>query len=264
MCMFLCVSLFAKDKLVRCSGTYTYTYSENISHAEGKAKAIENAIIMALADKFGTTVTSQSLLEMTDNGERFNQMSRLHVKGKLVRHIKKPAVSAPVFSDNLFSVSVTVDFEAAPINYAPAEFSAKLLRNGTDDRFESHEFVAGDYFYLSFQSPKSGYVAVFFEDANAVSCILPYYEEDDSPFYAEKGKRYVFFNRKNDEYYFTCGGEPEINYVHVVFSPNAFIRGDLTREMTNKKFRDWLDKRQSYDAEMQVTSAMVRVKPKRE
>lgn len=38
--LFLCVSSFAKGKQVRCGGTYSYTYSENISHAEAKAKAI--------------------------------------------------------------------------------------------------------------------------------------------------------------------------------------------------------------------------------
>ena len=57
--MFLCTSsLLAKVKQERCEGTYAYTYSGSISYDEAKTKAIENAIIMALADKFGTTVTS--------------------------------------------------------------------------------------------------------------------------------------------------------------------------------------------------------------
>ena len=68
--LFLCISSFAKGRQVRCGGTYSYTYSENISHAEAKAKAIENAIIMALADEFGTTVTSQTLLELSNESER--------------------------------------------------------------------------------------------------------------------------------------------------------------------------------------------------
>ena len=262
--LFLCTSLLAKVKKERCGGTYSYSYSTAISYDVAKAKAIEYAVVNALSDKFGTIVNSQSMLEMTNRGERLDQMSRMLVKGKFLNHIKEPEVSTPMFADNMFTVQVTVDFYAQPIDYAPTEFTAKLLKNGTDDRNESNEYVAGDYFYLSFRSPKAGYVAVFFEDATTVSCMLPYYEDDDSPFLVEKNKRYVFFNKANDEYYFSCGEEPEINYVHVIFSPKPFINGDIVREMTSGKFREWLMKRQSYDEEMQVVSMMVKVSPKKE
>ena len=62
----------------------------------------------------------------------------------------------------------------------------------------------------------------------------------------------------------SCGAEPEINYVHIVFSPNQFINGDIIREMTCSKFRDWLGKRQSYDEKMQVQSVMLKVSPRKE
>ena len=58
--LFLCTSsLLDKVKQERCGGTYAYTYSGSISYDEARTKAIENAIVIALADKFGTTVTSQ-------------------------------------------------------------------------------------------------------------------------------------------------------------------------------------------------------------
>ena len=259
--MFLCTSLFAKVSKERCGGTYTYVYSTAISYDEAKAKAIEFAIVNAMGDKFGMVVNSQTLQEMTMMGESFSQMSRLLVKGKFLNHIKPPQVSTPEFVDNTFVVQVTVDFYAQPIDYAPTEFTAKLLRNGKDDKCESSLFRADDSFYLSFLSPKAGYVAVFYEDANTVSCMLPYYEVDSTPFVVEKGRRYVFFDNADNEYYFSCGDEPEINYVHIVFSPNCFIRGDLMREMSSEKFRDWLLKRQAYDEEMQVVSMMVRISP---
>ena len=210
--LFLCISSLAKGKQVRCGGTYSYTYSENISHAEAKAKAIENAIIMALADEFGTTVTSQTLLELSNESERFDQMSRLQVKGKLVRHVHQPLISVPLYADNMFTVKVTVDFYAKPIEYAPTEFEAKVLRNGKEDKFENDQFVADDQFYLSFRSPKAGYVAVFFEDRTAACCMLPYYGNDETPFWVEKDKKYVFFDVRNNTYHMSCGAEPEINY----------------------------------------------------
>lgn len=263
--MFLhIIDLSAKGKLIKCGGTYPYTYSENISHAEAKAKAVENAIIMALADKFGTTITSQSLLELTNEGDRFDQISRLQIKGKLVRHIYDPHISVPQFADNLFTVNVTVAFYAKAIEYAPTEFVVHVLRNGMDDRHNSDVFNAGDKFYMSFTSPKAGYVAVFYEDRESVACMLPYVDDDDKPFYVEKGKRYLFFDVTNNTYHFSCGDETEINYIHVLFSPKEFIDGDLIREMTCPKFQKWLGIRQSYDDELQVQSIMIKIKPLKE
>lgn len=264
--LFICSSrLVAKDKQVRCGGTYPYVYSGSISYDEAKARAVEEAIIKAIADKFGTTVSSASLLEMTNEGERFDQVSRLLTRGRFIRHATQPKVSNPVFADNLFTIQVTVDFYAVPIEYAPAEFSAKMLRNGTDDKFESDCFVADDKFYISFQTPKAGYVAVYFEDKNMVSCLLPYYDDDSEPFHAEKDKRYVFFcNVENNTYHVSCGEEPEINYLHVVFSPHPFIHGDILREAAPRKFRDWLARHQAYDEQMQVQSMIMKVMPKKE
>lgn len=260
--MFLDVlSLSAKDKLIKCGGTYPYTYSENISHAEAKAKAVEHAIIMALADKFGTTVTSQSLLELTNKGDRFDQLSRLQIKGKLVRNIHEPQISSPQFADNMFSVNVSVEFYAKAIEYAPTEFVVHILRNGKEDKFVSDIFNADDKFYLSFTSPKAGYVAVFFEDKESVSCMLPYVGDDEKPFYVDKDKRYLFFDVAANTYHLCCGVEPEINYIHVLFSPKRFINGDVVREMTCSSFRKWLGTRQSYDDELQVQSMMIRVNP---
>lgn len=250
----------SKVKMEKCGGTYPYYYSESISHAEAKAKAVENAIIMALADKYGTTVTSQSLLELTNNGDRFNQVSRLHVKGKLVKHLHEPKISAPVFADNLFKIDVTVNFFATAIEYAPTEFVAKVLRNGQEDKFESDVFANGDKFYMSILSPKEGYVAIFFEDKETVNCMLPYMDEDE-PFHVSKGEKYVFFNKANNTYHVVCGEEAEINYIHILFSSRKFIDGDIVREMQPAKFRGWLGVRQSYDENLQIQSIMIKINP---
>ena len=264
MFTFFCMLAYCKSKEVRCRGTYLYVYSEHISHAEAKAKAVENAIIMALADNFGTTITSQSMLELTNSGDKFSQMSRLQVKGKLVKHNREPQISTPQYSDNQFSVNVTVDFNALPINYAPTQFVAKALRNGKDDRFESSTFTSDDKFYMSFYSPKAGYLAIFFEDKDGVSCMLPYVDDDNSPYSVVKDRRILLFDITNNTYHMTCGEESEINYVHVVFSPNKFIDGDLVRRMSCKRFRDWLGNKQSFDELMQVETLMIRVNPLQE
>ena len=144
------------------------------------------------------------------------------------------------------------------------EFVAKTLRNGTSDRYESSEYVAGDRFAMSFSSPKAGYMAAFFEDRNTVVCILPYIGDDDMPFRVGKDKRHIFFENDENGYQMTCGEEPEINYVHVVFSPNPFINADLMRTMTRRKFNHWLEKHLNYDPDLQVQTLMIRVLPDKE
>lgn len=260
--MFLPVSpLHSKVKPEKCGGTYPYHYSKNISHAEAEARAVENAVIMALAEKFGTTVTSQSMMELSTQGSGYSQATRLLVKGKLLKHIHEPKISAPLYADNMFRIDVTVAFEAVPIEYAPTEFEAKVLRNGQEDKFESNTFADGDKFYLSFMSPKAGYAAVFYEDAAQVSCMLPYIDEEEAR-QVEKGEKYVFFNTPNNTYHLVCGEESEINYVHVLFSDSKFINGDLLRNMKPAKFRDWMGVRQSYDNGLQIQSFMIKVNPK--
>ncbi|MBQ8224805.1 MAG: hypothetical protein IJZ86_05605 [Bacteroides sp.] len=260
--MFLLTSLLPiYGQKVKCEGTYSYTYSENISHAEAKAKAVENAIIMALADEFGTTVTSQAYSEITNTSDRFAQISRLQVKGKLLRHIRAPKISAPVYGDNLFTVNVTVSFYAQAIEYAPVEFEAKILCNGTEEQFEADSFKSEDKFYMLFRSPKEGYVAIFFEDRETAVCMLPYVSEDEEPFRVEKGQRYTLFTVANNTYHMSCGTEPEINYVHVIFSPNKFIDGDLERVMSCSQFRKWLGNRQNFDDKMQVQSSIIKISP---
>lgn len=260
--LFLHASLFyAKEKKVKCEGTYTYTYSENLSLKEARMRAVDYAVTMALADQFGTTVTSQSFLDMTGNWERFEQRSRTLVKGKLVKHIHEPVISDPLFENNLFTLEVKVAFYALPLEYPPTEFAVHVLRNGTEDRFESDRFKSDDKFYLSFTSPKAGYLAVFFEDRQNVLCMLPYIGEEQAPFRVEQGKRYLLFNEENNTYHMTCGEEPETNLVHVLFSPKPFIDGDLEREMTCRRFSEWLDGWRSYDNHMQVESILIRVEP---
>ena len=263
--LFLHISFLSaqnKVKEVKCGGTYSYSFSENVAPAEAKEKAVQNAIIRALADKFGTTVTSQSLMMLNGQQDTFEEFSRLHVKGQFVRHIHEPRISDLVWKDNLGTYEVTVSFYARPINYAQTEFEMHVLRNGKQKRFESVTFKSEDKFYLWFSSPRNGYLAVFFEDCDNALCMLPYEGEDDEPFRVRKGDKNVFFDTPGNTYHMICGEEPEINFVHIIFSPNPFIHGDLKRLMNRKEFNAWLDKQRSYDADMQVESVMIKVEPR--
>lgn len=258
-------SLLAKNKQEKCEGTYTYIFSTGMSVDEAKVKALDMAISRAIADKFGTTINSESYLEISNSKESFNHISRLIVKGKWVKDIHAPKFSNPVFANNIGSIDVTVSFYAQPLEVAPVSFTSHVLRNGTEDRFESYTFHGSEdeKIYVSFQSPKAGYLAIFLEDTENVFCALPYIGNEEAPFYVKKDKRYVFFNVDNNRYHITPTDKPEINFVHVIFSSHKFIDGDLIREMSREKFRKWLGNAQSYDEKMQVKSEMIKIIPKK-
>lgn len=251
--------IHGKNGKVKCEGTYRYVYEAHVSHAEARVLGVEYAIQCAISEKLGTTVSSESRIDITDSKEWFAQTSRCHSKGKFIRHIHEPKISDPIYADNLSSIEITVSFYARAIEYAPTAFKAHILRNGTEPRFEDDTFRAGDKFYMQFQSPKAGYLAIFFEATENVVCMLPYIGEESKPFIVKKEENYTLFNIDNNTYHMSCDERDEINFVHIVFSPKSFIRDDLERVMSHRRFSEWLDSRRAYDEQLEVETRMIKV-----
>lgn len=153
-------------------------------------------------------------------------------------------------------------------------YKAQLLRNGTDDCYADSVFQSGDALYLSFQSPVSGFIAVYLLDADwLASCLLPYQHQQEGIYAVMANQHYVFFNRSQaphddaDEYVMTCDRDEERNEVYVVFSPNQFVKAldyasertttqagtaGLPRELNSADFQRWLDACQQRDGSMVV------------
>ena len=165
------IPIHAQKGKVKCEGTYRYFYESYVSLAEARVMGVEYAIRCAIAEKLGTTITSESRLEMTNSNEWFAHVSRFHVKGKFLRHIKEPQISDPIYADNLSSIEISVSFYAQPLEYAPTAFKARVLRNGTSAHFEDDKFKEDDKFYMQFRSPKAGFLAIFFDDFVANSIV---------------------------------------------------------------------------------------------
>ena len=162
------------------------------------------------------------------------------------------------------------------------DYKAQLLRNGTDDSCADSVFRSGDALYLSFQSPASGFVAVYLLDAEGhASCLLPYQNQQGGIYAVMANQRYVFFNRSlapqddADEYVMTCDHGEERNEVYVVFSPNQFIKAldyasertttqegtaGLPRELDSDDFLRWLEACRQRDGSMVVKRFPITVK----
>ncbi len=127
---------------------------------EAKDYALQRAKIKALADEFGTTVsmTSSSFAKETSSEsiDKFVQVAEYEVNGEWIETVGKPDITV-IPQDDGFLITAKVKGKAREIKRAKVELMAKVLCNGTDDKFETDRFNTNDQLYLSFQSPTDGY-----------------------------------------------------------------------------------------------------------
>lgn len=268
------------QKLKTVEGEYTYHAPENVTIEQAKRTALDRAMIQALADEFGTIVSQSNATRVENqNGQTsidFLSIGGSEVKGEWIETIGQPIYNIRYEGDMLV-VSVKVKGKAREIVSAGIDFQAKVLRNGTDDKFESDQFCSGDDLYLSFISPVSGYLAVYLVDTDSQAyCLLPYRNQSDGIYPVKANQRYLFFKAKEapqnersyvDEYVMTCSRSSEQNQIYVIFSPNQFVKATdnqsdatLPRELKFEDFQKWLTKCRKHDKEMNVQTISLSIK----
>lgn len=174
-------------------------------------------------------------------------------------------------------VSVEVSGRIREIVSAGIDFTAKILRNGTEEKFESSEFRSGDDMYLYFKSPVDGYLAVYLldETEQTVYCLLPYKASSEGTYQIEHDRPYILFSAKNesdtscvvDEYTMTCTREVEFNDIYVIFSPNPFTKAIsnefeneiLPRQLSFKDFQKWLVKNRKRDSQVSIINKHIKI-----
>ena len=280
---FLCVCLFATalnaQKLKTVEATYTYHAPENVTLEQARRTALERAMLQAIADEFGTIV-SQSTSTRIDNrnGQSdldFTSIGGSEVKGEWIESIGQPEYNIS-YEGEMLVVTCHVKGKAREIVTASIDFTAKILRNGTEDKFESDQFRSGDDLYLSFLSPVAGYLAVYLVDADGQAfCLLPYQSQQAGIYPIEANRRYLFFNTKEapqqerhlvDEYTMTCTHSSEHNQIYIIFSPNQFAKAadehtdaSLPRQLSFEDFNKWLVKCRKFDKEMNLRKQLITI-----
>ena len=263
------------QRVKKVSIEYTYHAPQHIPPLEAKRIAVERAKIQAIADEFGTVIqrSNATMLENRNGKSTVDvfSYSESEVRGEWIETIGEPEYLSMNYAEELEALVVTVKVEGRirEIVSAAIDLKAKILRNGTEDRFESLEFRSGDDLYLSFQSPVDGYVAVYLLDevTQMVYCLLPYKSSSEAVTPIEHDKPYIFFSAEHagnqahlvDEYTMTCSRPTEHNTIFVVFSPNEFAKANsrhveelLPQELSFVDFKKWLAKGRSRDKKMNV------------
>ena len=261
------------QKIKKVSGEYTYYVPSYISLDQAKVIALDRAKIQLIADEFGTLVdhTTVSRVENINGISDIQMLSlgEIEVKGEWIETIGDCKYHIGYENDILY-VKVRLSGRIREIVTAPIGIKSILLKNGTEDKYESSEFRSGDEMFLSFQSPIDGFVTVYLYDGkNTVYSLLPYRNQPVSSVAIKANQRYVFFSQADsdiipfpmvDEYILTCSDELELNRMYIVFSPNLFTKAldeegdsaDKPRILTWDKFQKWISKCRRRDVKMEV------------
>lgn len=265
-------SAFAQ-RMEKVTGRYTYYAPENVTLEEAKRTALDRAKLSAIADKFGTLVMqNNSTLLTNENGRsdsRFFSLGGSEVKGEWIETIGEPQYDIS-YEQGTLVVAVTVSGRIREIVSAGIDIVAKVLRNGTEEKFESTDFRSGDDMYLYFRSPVDGYLTVYLldETTQEVFCLLPYRGSGEGAYRIQHDRPYILFSAKDepqnpslvDEYTMTCSHEVEYNDLYVIFSPNSFAKANtsasddevLPRQLSYEDFQRWLVKARRRDIEISI------------
>ena len=289
MLKFLIILLFVvcnlnclAQKEKRVEATYIYRASDNVTMEHAKRTALERAQLEAIADAFGTNISQHNSTRLAnENGNSsvdFFSISSSDVNGEWIETIGEPHYDIS-YQQGMLVVTCSVKGVIREITTAAIDIKAKVLRNGTEDKFESSEFCDGDDMYLSFQSPVDGYLAVYLIDneGNAF-CLLPYRNQTDGIYKVKANQRYVFFSSSSvsaeqrnsvDEYVMTADKSNETNQLVVAFSTNKFVKANdydmsesLPRETSREYFHKWLSKIKQKDIQFQLIKKILTIKTK--
>lgn len=268
--LFLFPLTLCAQRIQKVCGEYTYYAEGNQSPNDAKRAALEGAKLQAIAQEFGTVISqSTTQKETAANGAEssyFSQLNASEVKGEWLEDVGEPEYKVDYVQDMLV-VKCKVCGKARELSNEAADFTATVLRNGTEAKFADVNFRNGDDMFLLFRAPTDGYVAVYLVDETpAAYCLLPYMSNANGQQAIRHDKEYIFFSSGKaskgeavDEYTLTCSSDMERNQVYVIFSPKPFtkaldsqVKEALPRQLSFEDFQKWLGTCRKRDAKMGV------------
>jgi len=277
--LFCALGLQAQ-KVKTMHGEYTYHAPENVTLEEARRTALDRAKIQALADAFGTIVSqSNTTVVRNENGRSqtdFLSLGGSDVKGEWIETFGEPVCDIS-YQQGMLVVRVSVVGKAREIVQAKVDLDVKVLRNGTEPKFESSEFKDGDDLYLYFKSPVDGYLAVYLLDETTmqVFCLLPYRNYGEGSVKVKHDTPYIFFSASEaetdkesvDEYVMTCSRSIERNTLFIIFSENQLVRASastandlLPRCLSYKDFQQWKTSCMKRDKKVNVETKVITIK----
>lgn len=272
------INCFSQE-IIEADGEYTYVVPDNIDLERAKQIALERAMIQIIANEFGTIISQTNSTSIKNNNGNsdldFISIRESDIKGEWIETTVSPIFKTEVIKDHLI-VKVWVSGKIRKTTTSNINFSARILRNGTEDKFEDDTFNDGDDLFLSFLSPINGFIVAYLVDNNGMAyCLLPYQNSGQGNVAIKANQRYVFFSAKHsttdlqscvDEYKITCSKSQEYNNIYVIFSPNSFVKAvdnkqldTLPRVLTEREFQKWLSSSRVKDSRMTLKKFQITI-----
>lgn len=280
-CAALPVFAFAQKTQV-VKGEYTYYAPSTVSLEQARRIVVERARTAALADAFGTVVQSTTITSVHNGDERssvdVSTLAADEVRGEWLEDVAEPRIEVG-YEDGMLVLRAYVSGRARRIEASTVDFTAMVLRNGTDSRFESDSFADGDDMYLYFKTPVAGWLAVYLldDESQTAYCLLPYRADTAGAVAVSNKRDYLFFSAAAaddeasramvDEYVLTSDSDVTYNRIAIIFSTNEFakpvdVQSDemtLPRETSVAEFRRWLSRSRMHDNKMAVKQLTIKI-----
>ncbi len=265
--MFL--NMNAQEK-VRVEGSDYFVIPANMTLEQAEMYAIEKAKLKVIGDNFGTVVASATSVTISNDYDhsltKTFTFGETEVKGEWLSDLREPEIERKIIN-NEFVLKVTVAGVIRGKKNIAVPFSARVLRNGTEDNCESDRFRQNDKMYVSFQSSVQGYIAIYMTDGNIVQCLYPYNGMPSEKMAVEQDKRYVFFSKEHtngldpnlvNRCVLGCEQDNELNRVYLIFSQNLFSKavdhtnGNMPRTLSFSEYYKWYSRLRMNDPMLSV------------
>ena len=262
------------QRIEKVHGTSVYEVSDNsnITLREAKLHAIEMAKANAIKDVFGELVASDAVKTIVEHNGRsedsFSENTIASAKGDWLGDTKPPVVNVSYVDGALYFMA-EVWGEAREIVQAKTDVQWFVIKESTNGRVKTSQLGHKEPFYISFQAPINGFLALYVVDEDRMAtCLLPY---GDGRFSIKGGFEYMLFDNTIDRtatpLWFTTNHERESFELVLLFSPRYFSKCVDKRSdeyyklntVNGKDFQSWLLRIQREDPDMVVQHKRVTV-----
>ena len=269
--VFLFAATIQAQRITTVCGKYRYIVPEETPLNRAKQIAIDKARNEAIANDFGQVVSQSTTttIHSSDNNSQIQSDSYTSTESKAIwlSDKQEPEVSI-AYENDVLVITASVCGKVRELKTAEVELKMQVLNNG----FESNQFKNNDKVSITFKSPVSGYVAIFFRDDNAgiISCMMPYENEDGTAREVKCNTEYTYLSTADPFYPYqeatilVTEKPTEFDTFILIFSKKDFSMpasdmGDYVPELSVEDFHEWLCKNRIHDETMQTIEETIQI-----
>ncbi|AZQ62230.1 hypothetical protein EI427_08265 [Flammeovirga pectinis] len=257
-------SVVFAQKTKKVSAAITEPLLDSYTVGTFKEQLLRKAQIQALADQFGTNLSSSTDLQVNNSSTDLMSLNTSTVKGEWIKttNLSYEWFIETIDGEQTVYLKCAVSGKGREITTPNIKIESATLSCNQSSDCETNEFKEGQSLYVSFKSPKDGYVSVFMREEGIVYRLFPYSSlkgEQGDALKIESDKEYILFDpqkasdfenlssRQIDELQLSTMGKDKLfNRLYVIYSPTPFTKPILEtgqggiKTISPEEFQSWL------------------------